>query len=177
MGYQYVYSSGTPGCQDSNATSKGIAYLYARTFAKEVFNTANNNKLKLDTRIFNGGPNTSVIYAYGFARKSTFIGCTCQNLGVAPLGMVMVPGKTGGTGYGVNRYAIPYAKNMAGARLYMQVAWNDTKTGQLMLTRQSLTGLQAQPVGKMRCLSQAGTEKPRLDMAMQRIPLTRYVFK
>ena len=66
---------------------------------------------------------------------------------------------------------------MARVKLFMQVAWSDTVTSQLMLTRQSWTQLQAQPVGKMRVLSQAGTEKPRLDMSMQRIPLTRYVFK
>jgi hypothetical protein len=177
-GYQYIYSSGTPGCMDTGQTSIGIAYMYARTFAKQAFNSANNGNLKLDTRVFNGGPNKVHALAYSLERVNIpFPGMPCHNLGINPNGMLVFTKLAGNTGYAVNRMAFPYLPSMDNVRLYMQVAWDDSVKNTLMLSRQSLVQLQKQPAGMMRVVYQAGTGTANLNGAMQRIPLTRYTFQ
>ncbi len=89
--------------------------------------------------------------------------------------MVTFTQKANSNGYSVNRMAFPYNPIMDNVRVYMQVAWADTKTGGLMLSRQTLIQMQTQPPGKMGVVYQPGTAQAVLNMSMQRIPLTRYL--
>lgn len=178
-GYQNPVTAGI-GCRDSNRTADSNGYMYTRTFAKDSFQ--NPDQFYLDRGMFEGGSNTTHFAAHSigeYVPRVPFPGVTCNEIvtDLGPSKLIWIePVMTNATGYWRQIQTLPYVAIPAGIRVYIQFAWEDSVTKQIMLSRANSSELAVQPVGKMASLVQIGTNNPIRSQQITRMPLLRYSY-
>lgn len=196
VGYYYISSSAN-ACVDSfhGGANFSYGYAYANTYASDpgIATGERAGTVYIDTSTERTAPFQPVIQAYSIrpaaaAIPLTFTSCT-NNAGnpITPELLVdlsagfLVPTKASFNGRAGRDFQFPWNPAFAGARLYIQGAYDDTVTGQMSTTRRGMTQIVPQPPGKMYCMyntqvSEAGQAVNR-TAAITFLPMPRYCYQ
>ena len=143
-------ASTTNACVDSRRLDPAAYELHSLTYARDLGQTALNNKLFIHSRSTDTAPSASVIHVLGLGGHplGLSIGLACNRLHIDITIPHLLQARMADTqgSSGLNLVAnAPYATTYAGFKLYGQAVWNDSLSKQMLMTYGMETTIAAQP--------------------------------